>query len=71
MTYRRKKGKPRNKRENLARKEVYMESKVIRISGDVLAEINRRKRPLCKDTPNAILRRVLGLPPRKKKENNE
>jgi plasmid replication initiation protein len=36
-------------------------SKVIRIDGEVWAELQRRARPL-EDTPNSVLRRVLGLP---------
>jgi hypothetical protein len=36
-------------------------SKVIRIDTQVWAELQRRARPL-EDTPNSVLRRVLGLP---------
>ena len=36
-------------------------SKVIRIDAQVWAELQRRARPL-EDTPNSVLRRVLGLP---------
>ena len=36
-------------------------SKVIRIDGEVWAELQRRARPL-EDTPNSVLRRVLDLP---------
>jgi hypothetical protein len=36
-------------------------SKVIRIDAEVWAELQRRARPL-EDTPNSVLRRVLGLP---------
>lgn len=36
-------------------------SKVIRIDAEVWAELQRRARPL-EDTPNSMLRRVLGLP---------